>query len=58
MESRIINYFKGRGAQFNPHSRFQKSQYVQEHVEGLDEEFLQRKKQKSFILILKRLSIK
>ena len=44
MENRIINYFKGRGAQFNPHSRFQKSQYVQEHVEGLDEEFLQKEK--------------
>ena len=44
MESKIINYFKGRGAQFNPHSRFQKNQYVQEHVEGLDEEFLQKEK--------------
>ncbi len=44
MENRIINYFKGRGAQFNPHSRFQKNQYVQEHVEGLDEEFLQKEK--------------
>lgn len=28
---------KGRGAQFNPKNRFLKGQYVQEHVEGIDE---------------------
>ncbi|MDQ1149445.1 MULTISPECIES: PA0069 family radical SAM protein [Sphingobacterium] len=33
-------YFKGRGAQINPNNKFFVNQYVQEHVEGLDEEFL------------------
>lgn len=28
---------KGRGAQYNPKNRFLKDQYVQEHVEGIDE---------------------
>ena len=28
---------KGRGAQFNPKNRFLKGQYVQEHVEGIDD---------------------
>ncbi len=28
---------KGRGAQYNPKNRFLKGQYVQEHVEGIDE---------------------
>ncbi|WP_316745683.1 PA0069 family radical SAM protein [Pedobacter gandavensis] len=31
------NYFKGRGAQFNPHNRFAKSDYVKEHQEGIDD---------------------
>lgn len=31
------NYFKGRGAQFNPHNRFAKSDYVKEHEEGIDD---------------------
>ncbi len=44
MENSIINYFRGRGAQFNPNNKFQKQQYVQEHTEGLDEEFLQKEK--------------
>ena len=30
------NYFKGRGAQFNPHNRFAKNDYVKEHDEGID----------------------
>ncbi len=34
------SYFKGRGAQVNPNNKFFSSQYVQEHIEGLDEEFL------------------
>ena len=38
------NYFKGRGAQINPNNSFNKQHYVQEHVEGLDEEFLQKEK--------------
>ena len=33
-------YLKGRGAQINPNNKFFSNQYVQEHVEGLDEEFL------------------
>jgi len=35
------SYFKGRGSQVNPQNKFFKSQYVQEHVEGLDEPFLE-----------------
>lgn len=31
------NYHKGRGAQFNPHNRFAKNDYVKEHDEGIDE---------------------
>ena len=44
MENKILDYFKGRGAQFNPNNKFAKQHYVQEHVEGLDEEFLQKEK--------------
>lgn len=33
-------YLKGRGAQVNPNNKFFSNQYVQEHVEGLDEPFL------------------
>lgn len=38
----VIDYFKGRGAQVNPNSVFQKSHYVQEYPEVLDESFLQK----------------
>lgn len=31
------HYLKGRGAQFNPHNRFQQISYVQEHIEGIDD---------------------
>jgi len=31
------NYHKGRGAQFNPHNRFAKNDYVKEHDEGIDD---------------------
>ena len=31
------NYFKGRGAQVQTANPFLKQQYVNEHVEGLDE---------------------
>lgn len=34
------NYFKGRGAQVNPNNKFLENRYVAEHIEGLDEEFL------------------
>jgi DNA repair photolyase len=44
MEQIADNYIKGRGAQVNTHNKFLKHEYVQEHVEGLDEEFLQKEK--------------
>ncbi|WP_222537721.1 PA0069 family radical SAM protein [Pedobacter polysacchareus] len=31
------SYFKGRGAQFNPHNRFAKDSYVKDHQEGIDD---------------------
>jgi DNA repair photolyase len=31
------DYIKGRGAQVNPHNRFDKTKKVHEHIEGLDE---------------------
>ncbi|MBK1440532.1 PA0069 family radical SAM protein [Parapedobacter sp. ISTM3] len=34
-------YFKGRGAQVNTYNKFAAQRYVAEHVEGLDEEFLE-----------------
>lgn len=34
-------YFKGRGAQINTHNKFAANRYVAEHMEGLDEEFLE-----------------
>lgn len=34
-------YFKGRGAQVNPNNKFFVNSYVQEHIEGLDEPFLE-----------------
>ena len=39
-----VGYFKGRGAQLNIDSRFNALQYVEEHIEGLDEPFLRRRK--------------
>jgi DNA repair photolyase len=44
METAITSYFKGRGAQVNTNNRFLKNQYSQDHIEGLDEEFLQKEK--------------
>ncbi len=35
------DYFKGRGAQVNTHNKFAAQRYVAEHIEGLDEEFLE-----------------
>lgn len=43
-ENSTESYFKGRGAQVNPNTKFQKFNYVQEHIEGLDEVFLQKEK--------------
>lgn len=36
-EEKPDHYLKGRGAQFNPHNRFAKNDYVQEHQEGIDD---------------------
>lgn len=30
-------YFRGRGAQVNPHNKFLKDDYVKEHIEGIDD---------------------
>ena len=38
------DYFDGRGAQVNTQNRFQKHAYVTEHIEAIDEEFLQNEK--------------
>jgi len=37
LDNQPENYFKGRGAQFNPHNRFAKDDYVKEHEEGIDD---------------------
>ena len=44
MENTGIEYFKGRGAQINPNTKFQQNHYVQEHIEAIDEPFLQKEK--------------
>lgn len=44
MQEEKENYFKGRGAQFNPNNRFDKFKLVTEHIEGLDEELLEEEK--------------
>ena len=35
------DYFKGRGAQVNTHNKFVAQRYVADHIEGLDEAFLE-----------------
>lgn len=35
------NYFKGRGAQIKSDNKYLKNQYTTDHIEGLDEEFLE-----------------
>ena len=45
METLVADSFiKGRGAQINAHNTYNKQQYVQDHVEGLDEGFLLNEK--------------
>jgi DNA repair photolyase len=44
MESLVTEYIKGRGAQVNTYNRYEKNRYVQDHAEGLDEEFLLKEK--------------
>ncbi len=36
-QEKPLGYFKGRGAQVNPHNHFLKNDYVKEHVEGIDD---------------------
>lgn len=42
MKNILKDYFKGRGAQFNPHNKFIKNSYVQEFPEVIDEPILQK----------------
>ena len=42
MKNILTDYFKGRGAQFNPHNKFIKNSYVQEFPEVIDEPMLQK----------------
>ncbi|MBC7913584.1 MAG: radical SAM protein, partial [Pyrinomonadaceae bacterium] len=39
--SENAEFFKGRGAQINTHNKFLKNRYVADHVEGIDESFLE-----------------
>ena len=41
-------YLKGRGAQFNPANKFLHQEYVTEHIEGLDEPFLNNSRTEFF----------
>ena len=38
------DFFKGRGAQGNSHNPFSRTNYVSDHIEGLDEPMLQNHK--------------
>lgn len=40
MDDNTTNYFKGRGSQIKPHNKFLQKEYVDEHIEGLDEPLL------------------
>jgi DNA repair photolyase len=44
MENITEAYFKGRGAQLNPHNKYLRQRYVQEYDEMLDEEMLRKEK--------------
>lgn len=57
MKNILTDYFKGRGAQFNPHNKFIKNSYVQEFPEVIDEPILQKKTLKLFIPTQKPLLI-
>jgi DNA repair photolyase len=36
-DQQLDNYYKGRGAQLNPHNHFSRNEYVKEHAEGIDD---------------------
>ncbi len=50
-----ISYFKGRGAQIKPHNKFRKHEYVQEHIEALDEELFTDHKTEIFFETAKKI---
>lgn len=47
-ENKEESYFKGRGAQINTHNPFMKQAYVQEHMEGIDDDLLQEHRTQLF----------
>jgi DNA repair photolyase len=49
------SYHKGRGAQFNPHNRFAKNDYVKQHDEGIDD--WEDEPQKTLFILAKSKSI-
>ena len=48
MKEQNEDYIKGRGAQINTGSKFNKNQYVAEHIEGLDEPLISNSKTQIF----------
>jgi DNA repair photolyase len=42
------DFFKGRGAQVNTHNKFLQREYVSEHMEGIDEQWLENSKTQIF----------
>lgn len=47
-DGNTINHIKGRGAQIKPHNKFRKHEYVQEHMEAIDEELFSDPKTQIF----------
>lgn len=48
-DDETINYFKGRGSQIKTRNKFLKQEYVEEHIEGLDEPLLSNPTTQVFI---------
>lgn len=48
MDSNDTPYFKGRGSQIKPNNKFANKKYVSEHIEGLDEPFLENSRTEFF----------
>lgn len=47
-EKQEESYFKGRGAQINTHNPYLKQVYVQEHIEGIDDDLLTEQRTQIF----------
>ncbi len=47
-DDNTISYFKGRGSQVKPQNKFLKQEYVQEHMEAIDEELFSNPKTQIF----------